>query len=215
MGRFRKDGGGCGKKRSADGLGRPTAAWALRRPAGFAGPQALGGGSGRRGPGRHRSGMVPRPRERRGARRQAHRLSAGTGPVLFANPTKLLPPRTPGGGEWGLPWAAPAPLPESTLGAPPRKAPDGWEALLSSRGPRRARPRASRPTTGRPAPPGGIQRKPHGHLKPATRIETMGVGVSWFVDFSLHLARAPSLLAGVAQRFRGCVSRDSPHTYLC
>lgn len=104
--RFRKDGGGCGEKRSAGGLGQPAAARARSRTTGRPARQPRGSGCGRRGPGRGRSGVAPRPRESRCARGQPDGAGAGTAPPSNApgrearkTPGRCACSESPGGGR--------------------------------------------------------------------------------------------------------------------
>lgn len=98
LGRFRKDGGGCGKKCSAGGLGREAAARARGRPTSCAEWRPARSGSGRRGPGRRRSGMASRPRESSCARGHPYGVGAGT-----AQPRPALRRPWEGGGGTGDP----------------------------------------------------------------------------------------------------------------
>lgn len=84
LGHFRKDGGGCADQRPAGGVEQTTAARAGGQPTGCAQLGLLGSCGDRRGTGRGRSGLAPRPRECRGARRQPRCLHTGTGPALSA-----------------------------------------------------------------------------------------------------------------------------------
>lgn len=95
--RFRKDGGGG--RCATGGLGRKAAAGFRCRPAGLAGPRARGGGSGRRGRGRSRSGVVSRPRERGGAPGQPHCPSSGTGRAQSGAPPRPSGLGRPEGGD--------------------------------------------------------------------------------------------------------------------
>lgn len=98
LGRFRKDGGGCGKKRSAGGLGRESTARARGRPTSCAESRPSRCGCSRRGLGRRRSGLASRPRESSCARGHPYGVSAGT-----AQPRPALGRPWEGGGGTGDP----------------------------------------------------------------------------------------------------------------
>lgn len=99
FGRFRKDGGGCGKKRSAGGLGRKAAARACGGRTSCAESRPSGSGCGRRGPGRRRSSMASRTRESSRAREHPYGVGAGTAqprPALDAPGREVEARETPG-----------------------------------------------------------------------------------------------------------------------
>lgn len=105
--------------------------------------------------------------------------------------------------------AAPAPLPESRPGTAV-EAPRQGPVPLAGRGPRRARPRASRPSTGvRPlrGEPRGSRTDPE---SPRRKFGTSCVGMSHYT-----LPRSPSLLGDVVPRSAVGVPPYSTQTYLC